>query len=145
MALETRLRMTKEEFKGLPEGPPYYEYERGEVIEVSRPHPWHNFVLYLLASFLWSFVRTRDLGLVFMDNEVDLPRTGNQPARPCQGATFNQIAGALLLLPVPVVPKDLSIAAENALALGLLVFQSLQKLLNATVHTPLSSRQGGAR
>lgn len=37
--MEVRLRMTKGEFKRLPKGPPYYEYERGEVIEVSRPHP----------------------------------------------------------------------------------------------------------
>ncbi|MFA0731512.1 MAG: hypothetical protein LKKZDAJK_002165 [Candidatus Fervidibacter sp.] len=70
---ETRLKATKEDFKKLPEGPPYYEFERGEVIELPRPHPWHNFVVYLLASFLWSFVRPRNLGLVFMDSEVELP------------------------------------------------------------------------
>lgn len=50
----TRLKVTKENFKKLPEGPPYYEFERGDLIEVSRPHPWHNFAVYLLASFLWS-------------------------------------------------------------------------------------------
>lgn len=67
------LPMTKEEFKQLPEGPPYYEYERGEVVEVARPHPWHNLVVGVLYYLLLMFVRHQDLGLVFMDSEVDLP------------------------------------------------------------------------
>ncbi len=71
--MEVRTRMTKQEFKRLPEGPPYYEYERGEVIEVSRPHPWHNRVVGRLYAFLDAYAQERGLGLVFMDSEVDLP------------------------------------------------------------------------
>lgn len=73
MASETRLKMSKEEFKKLPEGPPYYEFERGKVVEVPRPHPWHNRVVGILYHLLLSFVERQKLGLVFMDSEVDLP------------------------------------------------------------------------
>jgi Uma2 family endonuclease len=68
----TRRVMTKEEFKQLPEGPPYYEFEYGEVIEVARPHPFHNIIVGCLFAFLYNFVRERNLGLVFQDSEVDL-------------------------------------------------------------------------
>lgn len=72
-AVETAQRaMTKEEFKQLPVGPPYYELEYGEVIEVTRPHPWHNRIVGLLYAFLTRFVEEQQLGLIFMDVDVDL-------------------------------------------------------------------------
>lgn len=59
-----RRKMTKEEFKQLPEGPPYYEYEFGEVIEVARLHPFHNIIVGCLFAFLYNFVQQHQLGLV---------------------------------------------------------------------------------
>lgn len=72
-AVETAQRMmTKEEFKQLPVGPPYYELEYGEVIEVPRPHPRHNLLVAYLCVLLDTFVRQHNLGLVFHDVDVDL-------------------------------------------------------------------------
>jgi len=64
--------LTIDEFKELPEGPPYYEYEHGEVIEMPRPHPWHNHIVIRLTSFLVDFVTQHRRGLVFADVEVQL-------------------------------------------------------------------------
>ena len=64
--------MTQAEFKQLPEGPPYYEFEYGRVIEMPRPHPRHNRIVGYLYVFLSRYVEEQGLGLVFMDVEVDL-------------------------------------------------------------------------
>lgn len=66
------ITMSKEEFKQLPEGPPYYEFEHGEVIEMARPHPWHNTIIFDMASFLKRYVSSKGLGVVFADVDVDL-------------------------------------------------------------------------
>jgi Uma2 family endonuclease len=39
MAMTGTKRMTLEEFRAMPEGPPYYEYEEGELILVASPTP----------------------------------------------------------------------------------------------------------
>jgi hypothetical protein len=39
MATTGAKRMTLEDFRALPEGPPYYEYEEGELILVVSPRP----------------------------------------------------------------------------------------------------------
>jgi len=69
---ETFRPLTQAEFRELPEGPPYYEFEFGKVIEMPRPHPWHNRIVGYLYVFLNRYVEERDLGLMFMDVEVDL-------------------------------------------------------------------------
>lgn len=71
-AKNIRPKMTKEEFKQLPEGPPYYEFEYGEVIKVPSPHPKHNDLVIVLGAFLRQHTRERRLGLVFCDVDVDL-------------------------------------------------------------------------
>lgn len=72
--------LSKGEFKQLPEGPPYYEFEFGEAIEMLKPHPWHNRIVGLLFAFLTRFVEQSELGLVFMDVDVDLaPGLGYAP------------------------------------------------------------------
>jgi Uma2 family endonuclease len=67
-----RCKMTKQEFKQLPEGPPYYEFEYGEVVEVSRAKPKHNTLKGLLFATLDAFICKRGLGIVFPCSEVDL-------------------------------------------------------------------------
>ena len=42
MATTAVQRMTLEDLRALPEGPPYYEYEEGELILVASPTPEHQ-------------------------------------------------------------------------------------------------------
>ena len=66
-------RITLEEFEALPEGPPYYEFEEGEVILAASPTPEHQDIIIELAYALRQFVRQHQLGRVFMDVDVYLP------------------------------------------------------------------------
>ncbi|MBI3947946.1 MAG: Uma2 family endonuclease [Armatimonadetes bacterium] len=65
-----RSRISLAEFAQLPEGPPDYEYERGELIEMPRPHPRHNGLAAFLFTFLDAHVRQNRLGRVFLDSLV---------------------------------------------------------------------------
>jgi Uma2 family endonuclease len=67
-----RRKMTKQEFKQLPEGPPYYEFEYGEVVEVSRAKPKHNRLMGRLFAVIDTFITEHGLGIAFQDSEVDL-------------------------------------------------------------------------
>ena len=44
--------MTLEEFRALPEGPPYYEFEEGELIPMTSPTPEHQDILAELVHAL---------------------------------------------------------------------------------------------
>lgn len=70
--VETR-RMTLEEFRALPEGPPYYEFEEGELIPMGSPTLEHQDLVGELASVQRRFVRERKLGRVCMEVDVILP------------------------------------------------------------------------
>jgi len=48
-----RTRLTREDYRALPEGPPYYELVRGELIEMTRPPRGHQQILRLLIR-LWD-------------------------------------------------------------------------------------------
>ena len=65
--------MTLEEFRALPEGPPYYEYEEGELILVAPPTPEHQDIVGVLSHVLRQFVRQHQLGRVVMEVDVYLP------------------------------------------------------------------------
>jgi Uma2 family endonuclease len=73
MAMPGAKRMTLEEFRAMPEGPPYYEYEEGELILVASPSPEHQDVVSELSHVLRQFVRQQQLGRVFMEVDVYLP------------------------------------------------------------------------
>jgi len=66
-------RMTLEDFRALPEGPPYYEYEEGELILVASPTPEHQDIVGELSHLLRQFVRQHLLGRVVMEVDVYLP------------------------------------------------------------------------
>jgi Uma2 family endonuclease len=66
-------RMTLEELRALPEGPPYYEYEEGELILVASYTAEHQDIVGALASLLRQFVRQHQLGRVVMEVDVYLP------------------------------------------------------------------------
>jgi Uma2 family endonuclease len=67
-----RRKMTLEEFRALPEGPPYYEFEDGEVITMTSPHGRHQDVLDGLIRFLKTYLKTHTLGRVWWEIDVEL-------------------------------------------------------------------------
>ncbi|MBI3325458.1 MAG: Uma2 family endonuclease [Nitrospinae bacterium] len=73
MTMPGAKRITLEEFEALPEGPPYYEFEEGEVILAASPTPEHQDIIIELAYALRQFVRQHQMGRVFMDVDVYLP------------------------------------------------------------------------
>jgi Uma2 family endonuclease len=66
-------RMTLEEFKALPEGPPYVEFEEGEVIPVPSPTFRHQDIVMFLGHHLGQYAKERKLGRVAMCVDVYLP------------------------------------------------------------------------
>ena len=60
-------RITPEEFRAMPEGPPFYEYEEGELIMAASPTPEHQDVVIELGHTLRQFVRQGQMGRVFMN------------------------------------------------------------------------------
>ena len=56
MAATGRKRMTLEEFRALPEGPPYYQYEEGELILVALPTPEREDILGVLSHVVREFL-----------------------------------------------------------------------------------------
>ena len=73
MATTEAQRMTLEEFRMLPEGPPYYEFEEGELIPVTSPSPEHQNVIIELGHALRRWVRDQQLGRVFVEVDAYLP------------------------------------------------------------------------
>jgi Uma2 family endonuclease len=73
MATVGTQRMTLKEFRALPEGPPNFEFEEGEVIPVPSPTPAHQETVLRLGNFLWEFVRQKNLGRLMMGVDVFLP------------------------------------------------------------------------
>jgi Uma2 family endonuclease len=65
--------MTLEEFRALPEGPPYFEFEEGELIPMGSPLPEHQDIVDELVHPLRQFVRKLQLGRVFREVDVYLP------------------------------------------------------------------------
>ena len=66
-------RMTLEEFRALPEGPPNFEFEEGEVIPVPSPTTRHQDIVVELAGLLKQFLRQNKLGRVIAGVDVYLP------------------------------------------------------------------------
>jgi len=73
MSIAETGRMTLEEFQALPEGPPYYEFEEGELVPMGSPTLEHQDLVGELASVLRRFVRERKGGRVCMEVDVYLP------------------------------------------------------------------------
>lgn len=65
-------KMSLEEFRNLPEGPPDYEFEEGEVISLARPHERHQLVLIRLGAALDSYVTQRKIGRIWPEIDVEL-------------------------------------------------------------------------
>jgi Uma2 family endonuclease len=65
--------MSKEEFRLLPEGPPFYDYVNGEAVEVNRPSVRHQQIMVRLCNLLWEYAQAKDAGLIAPDVDVELP------------------------------------------------------------------------
>jgi Uma2 family endonuclease len=64
--------MTKTEFLALPEGPPDFEFEHGELIPMPRPHGRHQEIVTALARVLPVYVAHNRLGRCWVEIDVDL-------------------------------------------------------------------------
>jgi Uma2 family endonuclease len=73
MATAGTQRMTLEHYKSLPEGPPHFEFEEGELIPMTSPTPEHQTIVMRMGNLLWEFVRKQKSGEVFMEVDVYLP------------------------------------------------------------------------
>jgi Uma2 family endonuclease len=66
-------RITLQEFWSIPEGPPNYEFEDGELIEMVSPNDRHQDVLGALYTALRSFLLKEKLGKLWLELDVHLP------------------------------------------------------------------------
>lgn len=64
---------TIDAFRALPEGPPYYEFEKGELVQLPSPTHRHQKIVMKLANALDDFVVQNKSGVVFMEVDVSLP------------------------------------------------------------------------
>ncbi|MBI3801914.1 MAG: Uma2 family endonuclease [Deltaproteobacteria bacterium] len=64
--------MTKAEFLTLPEGPPDFEFEHGELIPMPRPHSRHQDIATALARVLQVYVARNQLGRCWVEIDVEL-------------------------------------------------------------------------
>lgn len=70
--LETKKLWTLANFRALPEGPPFYELDDGELIEMAQPRLVHQQIVFELAYILRHYVKTHKNGKVWGDVEVQL-------------------------------------------------------------------------
>jgi Uma2 family endonuclease len=68
-------RWTAEEYRRLPEGPPYYELEEGELIEMPRPRRIHQAIIKKLLVVLDNYLTQNPIGDVWSEVEVVLSPT----------------------------------------------------------------------
>jgi Uma2 family endonuclease len=64
--------MTLAEFNALPEGPPDFELDEGELIAMPRPHARHKRTIMRLSAVLDNHVTTNALGVVWPEVDVQL-------------------------------------------------------------------------
>jgi len=72
LPLEKR-KFTLAEFEQIPIGPPYFEYDEGEIVELASPTLDHADIVDEINSAMKSYVRARKLGRTFREIDVYLP------------------------------------------------------------------------
>ena len=73
MATAATRQLTIEDWKALPEGRPYFEFEEGELIPMPSPTPRHQDLLNDLGYHFRHFIRRQGLGRGFVEVDVFLP------------------------------------------------------------------------
>jgi Uma2 family endonuclease len=66
-------RMTLEEFRNLPEDPPHFEFENGELIPMTSPKSNLQDIILVVGAALRRHVMRERLGRVFHEVDVYLP------------------------------------------------------------------------
>ncbi|MFN3649276.1 MAG: Uma2 family endonuclease [Armatimonadota bacterium] len=66
-------RKTRDDYRALPEGPPYYELIDGELIEMTRPSELHNEIALTLAEWWRAHLRTGVGGALSIEPNLYLP------------------------------------------------------------------------
>lgn len=66
-------RITWAEYLALPEGPPYYEFEDGVLIMMTRPHGRHQKILMRLAGVLDHHIELQQIGSIWIEILVKFP------------------------------------------------------------------------
>ncbi len=80
---------TQDDFRRLPEGPPFYELEDGELIEMARPRGRHQKIIAKLLIALSPHIEQKKLGDLWPEVEVDLTPTITYVPDLCFLATEN--------------------------------------------------------
>lgn len=69
-----RPALTLADFDALPEGPPDYEFDGGELVAMPRPHPRHQAILRELSTEITIYLRTHSIGTSWPEIDVQLSR-----------------------------------------------------------------------
>lgn len=70
---QARHRVTIDEFWALPEGPPHFEFEQGELIPRPSPNRRHQEILVNLSSVLKQYLASRKTGQFWIELDTELP------------------------------------------------------------------------
>jgi Uma2 family endonuclease len=73
VAVPYRPRLTREDYRRLPEGPPYYELIDGELVEMTRPKRPHYQAAGLLLELLGPHARRTHGGELALEPNLYLP------------------------------------------------------------------------
>lgn len=68
-----RKRLTLDEFRLIPEGPPHFEFEDGELIEMTAPAIRHQRISFQMTSAMDRYADDQGLGVVLQAVDVELP------------------------------------------------------------------------
>lgn len=73
MAIASARKMTLEEYRALPEGPPHYEFENGELIPMTSPTRTHQRIILRLGAFIENYTIEHQLGEIATEVDLYLP------------------------------------------------------------------------
>ena len=73
--LAIRPPATREDYRALPEGPPYYELIGGELVEMTKPLLGHQVLFSILIELVGGYARRSRMGLLVPAPNLYLPTT----------------------------------------------------------------------
>ena len=72
-ARQIRRSITLDEFRALPEGPPHFEFEQGEMVPMASPNRRHQEILLNLSFALRQRLNTHRTGRFWIELDTELP------------------------------------------------------------------------
>ncbi len=70
---QIRRKVTIDEFRAIPEGPPYFEFEQGELIPMASPNRQHQEILLNLSFALRRHLTVHKTGRFWIELDTELP------------------------------------------------------------------------